>query len=114
VSRSLAKTQQRDAQTDTAHLLLQIAASSGFSAADVPASEASAATVDAVTAYLRSINVAAGEGDIAYRLVRYVDEAGRRQELFLVHVTSDGVEAFRGTYLYALGDLIAKTEFVSG
>jgi hypothetical protein len=112
-SQSLVRTQQRQTQTDPTHIILQIAASSGLKTADVQEADAPAATLAAVKAYLPTINVSAATSTLSYRRLSYLDETHRRQELYLIQVSNDDAESFRGTYLYSLGDLVAKEEFVS-
>ena len=108
-----ARAQQRQRLLDPAKVLLQIAASQNFTAAAVPATEVSEATVSEIQRYLPTINVDPATSQIDYRRIQYTDESDRGQELFLVQVSNDDAESFRGSYLYALADLLAKEEFVS-
>lgn len=110
---SLVRKQQRQAQTDPSHILLQIAASQDFKSQPVAAAAVPAATVSALRGELASVNVDVATSSIDYRRVSYLDETHRLQELYLAQVSNDDAEAFRGTYLYSLGDLVAKAEFVS-
>jgi hypothetical protein len=113
VSLSLASLRRLETQIDPSHLILQIAASTELEVADVTAASVPVVTLRALTAHLQAIDVDPLDGAVTYRKLGYQDEAGSVQELFLAHVSSDSPEAFRGTYLYAGEDLIAKVEFAS-
>ena len=112
-SRLIAASKGMDVQLDPSHLLLQIAASEDFKAADIPRDQVPPATLQALDAHLKTINVDPGTSDLDYRSITYTDEMMERQRLDLVHVRNEDAEVFVGTYLYRGADLVAKQEFVS-
>ena len=113
VSLSLAKTQRDAIESSPAHVLMQIAAASSFSTADVPETEIPRATVAALADHLKSINVAPAQSTISWRKIRFVNETHRQRELTLAHVSCESVEAFRGSYLQMGAKIVAKEEFAS-
>jgi hypothetical protein len=113
-SRSLAKNRQREMRSDPSHLLMQLAAGSQFEATDLEPSAAPADTAAALDRRLQEINVDVQNCVLSWRRIRFLDDAERQHELFLVHASCDEPEAFRGSYLYAGPDLITKEEFISG
>jgi len=113
VSLSLVKSEREAAQSDPAHLLMQIAAGNNFSATDVAQGQIDQDVTDALGNHLQSINVDPASCDISWRKIRFVDETRRQHELTLAQVSYDGPEAFRGSYLFLGAKIVTKTEFVS-
>ena len=112
-SRLIATAKTRKRGLDPSQLLLQIAASEGFKAAAIPNDQVPPATLQALDAYLNSINVDPGTSDSDYRKIPYTDETTQFQRLDLIHVRNEDAEVFVGTYLYRGADLVAKQELVS-
>jgi hypothetical protein len=112
--RLLGAAKARQVQLDPSHLLLQIAASTGFSAVDITADQISAPTLEALNSNLKTINVDPSTSDCTYRRITYSDEMGELQRLDLIHVRNQDAELFIGTYLYQGASLVAKEEFLSG
>lgn len=112
-TRLVAKATLRQKQVDPSYLLLQIAASTSLTAADVSADQVPPATLDALTAHLSTINVNPATSDLVYRTIAYTDEGRQARQLHLIHVRNREGEPFIGTYLYSGADLAAKEEFVS-
>ena len=72
---------------------------------------------DAVSAALNSALAAAkvpsATSEIAWRQLTFTDEIGSHRVLSLAQVAHQGGDAFRGSYLFEGGTLLARQEFVS-
>jgi hypothetical protein len=108
----VSETNQRQKKIDPAFLLLQVAASTDYSTAYVPADQVPSETRAALQRYLISINVNA-PSEFEYRRIQFADEARKVRQLYLIHVRNVDSEEFLGTYLYFESELAAKEEFVS-
>ena len=111
--RLLGVAKARQVQLDPSHLLLQIAASTGFSAVDITPDQVPGPTLETLNSYLKTINVDPTTSDFNYRRITYTDEMEQLHRLDLIHVRNEDAEVFVGTYLYEGADLVAKDEFVS-
>ncbi|MFM0336857.1 phosphorylase family protein [Paraburkholderia fungorum] len=103
---------QRALQLDPAARLLQIAASRGFVSASIAATDAPEA-VASLNAHLASMNVDPTRALTDLNSLTYEDEAARTHCLVLAHVAVEGTLAFRGSYLFDRGDIVARSEFLA-
>lgn len=112
-SRLVAAAKAREAGLNPSHILLQIAASEDFKAADIPSDQVPPATLQALNSHLNALNVDPRTSDFEYRRLTYTDETMQLERLDLIHVRNEDAEVFVGTYLYQGANLVAKQEFVS-
>lgn len=110
-AQGLQQAKQRAMQLDPAARLMQIAASKGFVSTPIAAADATDA-VASLNAHLASVHVDPTGAVTALNSLTYEDEAARMHRLVLAHVAVEGAHAFRGSYLFDGGDLVAKSEFV--
>jgi hypothetical protein len=104
---------QRAMQLDPAARLMQIAASTGFANAPIDANAAPEIAA-ALNARLAALGIDPASVMIDLHAITYQDEAARAHRLVLAHVAVDGPPAFRGSYLFDHGDIVAKAEYAGG
>lgn len=108
---ALAAAQQRALQLDPAHLILQLAASTGLEIRDLSWDEVPGDSAGALSTCLDAAMIDPLQVTIGYRLIRFEDETFRPQQWLLAQVVGDTPVAFRGAYLFAGAELIVKQEF---